>query len=105
MSTKRTSTPSYEITLPFSYTPYVERFFATFKQGSTELVKTEADVGKSISVEGDVMVITLTQEETQMFVEGSVEFEIKLYTANKRVVPSDTALIRFENVLNEELFT
>ena len=105
MSTKRTSTPSYEITLPFDYTPYVEKFFATFVQGETRLVKTEADIGQSITVDGKVMTITLTQEETKQFSAGLVEFEIKLYTQNKRVVPSDTALIRFDPVLNEEIFT
>ena len=62
---KRSSTPTHSFALPFVYERYVERFVLTYKQGeSVVLTKTEKDFGKSIVANGNVLAVSLTQEET-----------------------------------------
>lgn len=102
---KPTSTQEYEFTAPFDFTQYVKAFIATFKQGDEILfTKTEEDIGASVALEGNVMRISLSQEETANFEQGMVDFELKVHTMNGKVAISDTITLVQDEVLNRELF-
>lgn len=102
---KRTATGEHEFELPFDYTQYATQFFITYSQNNSVVLElSEKDLGTSVSIEGAIMYVHLSQEDTKKFVAGEAWAEIKLYTKDKKSIISDKIPIYIQDVLNEKVF-
>ena len=62
----------------------------SFKQGGTSLVKTRTrtEVPSGMTVDGKDIDVTLTQQEANLFTQGSVTIQIRALTTDGLVLPS-----------------
>ena len=98
----RASTPTHEFEMPFG-SEFYKRVLITYKQNDEiVLEKTERDVSWS----GNVMSLTLTQEETLKFNDNvSVVIQIRVLTHDDKSIPSNTMTIPCGVVLNPKVLT
>ena len=103
---KRTSTIEHKFELDFDYEQYVDKFFLTYKQDNQKtLVFTERDIGDRVKIDGNSIIVNLSQNDTKMFSSGTVFIELKVYTKNKKVLINDGIIQTYmQEVLNDELF-
>lgn len=103
---RRTSTPDHEFELPFVYEEYADQLLITYSQNDKIVLElTQEEIGNSISINGGIISVSLSQEDTKKFAEGSAEVEIKLWTKNKKSLISDPISIYVYDVLNDKIFT
>lgn len=94
------TTPKHEFTLPFDIS-LVKEFKVTYKQnGKIILEKSLNDFETS----ANTLSVTLTQEETFLFVEGvNVELQARVLTMGGDVLSSDIRIITAEKCLDREV--
>lgn len=98
----RASTPTHKYKLPFSR-ELIENFLLTYSDvdtGEQILVKTIEDAE---FIDDHNIKVTLTQEETNLFNEGTAKAQFRVKTRNKKVIPSKDIYIRVYDVSNDEV--
>ena len=103
---KRTASPTHELELPFDYNQYAEQFLLTYSQNKNVVLEfSDKDIGKGIQIEGSIISVFLSQEDTRKFSTGEAFVELKVYTKTKKSIISDTIPIYVKETLNEKVFT
>jgi hypothetical protein len=94
------TTPKHEFTLPFNV-DIIQEFKVTYAQnGKIVLEKALADC----EAEGNVISLTLTQEETFLFDGGvNVELQARVLTMGGDALASDIRIITAEKCLDTEV--
>lgn len=105
MSFKRTSTPDHEFELPFAYEELSEKLIISYSQnGEVVLEFTEKDIGTSVEISGNIIIVSLSQEDTEKFEPGEVIGEIKTWTKNGKSLISEDIPMYVKQVRNERIF-
>ena len=95
----RATTPTHTFNLPFA-ADVIDALIITYQQrGTTILEKYKSDV----KLEDNKIILTLTQEETNMFDKGdtaNVQLRVKI---DERVQASNIIQIHIDRVLNSEV--
>lgn len=97
----RGTTPTHIFRLPVD-TSTIREIRITYCQfGRTVMEKTEKDV----TMDGDIVQFTLTQEESLLFRAGSnkVQLQVKVLTTANTVLASPVKAMSVEEILNEEV--
>lgn len=96
----RGATPTHIFKFPFAANT-INKLRITYKQnGATILEKKETDC----TLEENNVKLTLTQEETMLFAERvNVECQIKIKTADGKVLPAKVKTIPVDRLFNEEV--
>lgn len=97
----RASTPTHNFTMNIDYAEYGEEVLITYKQkGRTIVEKTQDD----ITVNGNEISLTLTQEETNLFFPNEiVEIQLRIKTKDGKVLPSPIFRRSVNEVLNDKV--
>lgn len=96
----RASTPTHEFILPMELMEIVEDVRICYEQKNEEvLLKTLEDC----KVEGNVLRITLTQEEANLFSHGPAQVQLRVKTKEGKVIPSDVSTVVVRDVLDDEV--
>lgn len=105
MSWKRTATPVHEFELPVIYEEFVDKLILTYSQNDKPVIElTEKDIGDSITVYGNILTVSMTQEQSAKFNPGEVIAEIKLWTNDRKSLISEDVLMYVKQVRNERMF-
>lgn len=97
----KATTPTHTFTLPFNVT-LISKLLLTYKQDNVVINFDEDDVTMS----NKQVVVTLTQEQTKMFVPGlNVQVQMRIKTTSDSVLASNTIELKVRNVLNDTEFT
>lgn len=96
----RGGTPELRYELPMAYEGYVEKCRLTFKQNErTVLEKRESD----FTVNGNMISVKLTQEETLKFSKGDYTMQLKIKTLDGNILYSEKISEFVKGTLNEEV--
>lgn len=96
---RRGTTPTHTWTLPFGE-QYIKDIRASYSQNEQEvIVKTIDDV----VIDGNVLSVDLTQEETFSLEEGTVNMQLRVLTKNDKVVATDIVEKEVYKALNDEV--
>lgn len=100
----RVTTPEHTFTLPESISNY-KVVQVAYKQSAFKLVKTYADgeASSGMSISGDTVIVTLTQEETKKFKKGDASVQVRALTTCDRAVASKHFPFTIEDVNNEDI--
>lgn len=95
----RATTPTHTFNVPFE-TEFIDALIITYQQkGKTIVEKTKDDV----TFDEKKIIVTLTQEETNMFDKGdTAKVQLRVKIAD-RVQASNIITLRVNNVLNDEV--
>lgn len=94
------STPKHEFTLPFDVS-LIKAFKVTYKQNGKIILEKYLNDFKA---NNNTLSVTLTQEETFLFVEGvNVEVQARVLTVGGDALPSDIRIITAEKCLDREV--
>lgn len=94
------STPKHEFTLPFDVS-LIKEFKVTYKQNGEIILEKYFN---DFEVNGNTLSITLTQEETFLFTEGTnVELQARVLTMGGDALASDIRIITAERCLDNEV--
>ena len=99
----RVTTPTHTFTLPMDPADCQE-IQVSYKQGNVELVKHYQDntFPPGMSIDGNNVVITLTQQETAQFQKGRAFAQIRVLMGGK-VMASQKMSVSVFDVINEEI--
>lgn len=96
----RASTPTHEFTLPPWVMDILEDVRICYKQKDKEiLLKTLKDC----KVDGNTLSVELTQEETNLFGNGTTQVQMRVKTTNGKVTPTEIVNLAVINVLDDEV--
>ena len=100
----RVTTPTHTFTLPIN-TNVCKEIQVTYEQGSTELVKHYQDgvLPDGMTIDGETVVINLTQEETKRFKKGAVKVQVRVLTNADKAFASQIFSVKANDVLNDEV--
>ena len=100
----RVTTPEHTFTLPESATSY-KVIQVAYRQGSMKMLKTSANgsMSEGMSISGDTVIITLTQEETKKFKKGTASVQVRALTLADKAVASRKFDFEVEDVNNEDI--
>lgn len=103
---KRATTPTHTFKLPFDCNGCVDKVRITYMQhcGCFEKGKRLEKTEKEIKIHGDTLTLTLTQDDTKIFVAGRcVKVQVRILTTDGKSLASDICTIPVEDVLNDEV--
>lgn len=96
----RASTPTHEFTLPSWVMDILEDVRICYKQKDKEiLLKTLKDC----KVDGNTLSVELTQEETNLFGNGTTQVQMRVKTTDGKVTPTEIVNLAVINVLDDEV--
>ena len=96
---KRASTPLHKLRIPFDASE-IDKLKMTYTQND----KVVLEKGKEdFTVEGNVWLIRLTQEETNLFKADKAQVQIRIKFTDGTVLPSEIFTLRVGPVLNDEV--
>lgn len=96
----RGSTPTHEFILPAHVMELAEEVRICYEQKGEEiLLKTLEDCER----DGNILRITLTQEEANLFERGTAQVQLRVKTTEGKVIPSDMANVAVRDVLDDEV--
>lgn len=100
----RVTTPEHTFTLPESISSYKVVQIA-YRQSSFKLVKTyeDGEASSGMSISGNIVIVSLTQEETKKFKKGDASVQVRALTSNDKAVASKQFLFTIEDVNNEDI--
>lgn len=100
----RVTTPTHTYTLPIS-TDECAEIQITYKQDKTSVVKHYQDgtLPDGMSLEGNTVIVVLSQEETAKFAKGKVEAQVRVLTTGGEAMASQTFKLKINDVLNDEV--
>ena len=99
-SFSRGSTPIHVFTLPFSIEEVAD-LRIVYKQSKNKVLSREK---KDVNIQGNDVVLTLTQEDTFLFNESdNVEVQLKVKTINDQVFNSDIMEMKITKALDDEV--
>ena len=100
----RLTTPEHTFTLPENISDYKVVQIA-YKQSATKFVKTYAngEASSGMSISGNTVIVTLTQEETKKFKRGEASVQVRALTMTDKAVASKQFLFTVEDVNNEDI--
>lgn len=100
----RVTTPTHTFTLPFD-TSLCSAIQVTYEQGKVELVKEYNDntLPSGMTLDGDDVIILLSQEETKQFKLGKVNVQLRVLTTNNEAFASKVFKLPVTDVLNEDI--
>ncbi|MBQ7292173.1 MAG: hypothetical protein IJW79_00390 [Clostridia bacterium] len=94
------STPKHEFTLPFDVY-FVKEFKVTYKQNNKIILEKYLS---DFEANDNTLSVTLTQEETFLFIEGvNVEVQARVLTTEGDVLASNIRIITAERCLDREV--
>lgn len=97
----RTTTPVHAFRLPFEPS-LIRRFLLTYSQnGEVLLEKNETQ----LSVVGNTWLLTLTQEETNLFSSGWADVEVRVLTTSGVALPAWKTRFNVKGVVNDKVLT
>lgn len=97
------STPIHHITLPEDATSYAG-IEATYRQGGIGLTKYyDGTLPSGMTLDGKVVTLTMSQQETKLFVKGKGTLQLRVLTNDGLVLPSQKWDIYFEHSNSEEI--
>ena len=95
---RRGTTPTLQITVTGLTDIEAQNLYLTLRQGQTTIEKTEADV----SIDGEVITATLTQEETLSLVaKVDVALQLRVLSTNNTAYASNIVTVPVEAILKE----
>ena len=100
----RVTTPTHTFTLPESTNSYSVIQIA-YRQKAVDLVKQYEDgtAPSGMELDGNDVIITLTQEETKQFAPGSAKVQVRALTTQGEALASKIFTIYIDDVINEEV--
>lgn len=100
----RVTTPTHTYTLPISTSECAE-IQITYKQGKTSVVKHYQDgtLPSGMALDGNNVVVVLSQDETAQFVKGKVEAQVRVLTNGGEAMASQKFTLKINDVLNDEV--
>lgn len=100
----RVTTPTHTFTLPDAANTYSVIQIA-YRQKSVNLVKQYEDgtAPSGMELDGNNVIIMLTQEETKQFSAGSAKVQVRVLTAQGEALASKIFTISIDDVINEEV--
>lgn len=98
------ATEIHTFTLPYALSA-VSKLYVTYQQsGVNVLEKNLADDADQFAIDGEVLTLTLTQEDTLRFDEGDAEMEITVeYAADGAIGKSEIETVPVERSLREQV--
>lgn len=98
------TTEIHTFTLPYALST-VSKLYVTYQQsGVNVLEKNVTDDADQFALDGNVLTLTLTQEDTLRFEEGDVEMEITVeYAGNGAIGKSKIETVPVERSLREQV--
>lgn len=97
---RRATTPTHTFTLAGITAEDINRLLITYSQrGEVKFEKTEANC----TIEGNVVSLTLTQEEANLFAPGCVEIQLRVVTHEGTALASQIFHEDVSDVLNDEV--
>ena len=95
---RRGTTPTISITVKGLSSIQIDKAYLTLKQRGTVVEKTEADMG----IDGDMLQVTLTQEETLKFMTGAeINVQLRVLSTNNTAYASNIVTVPVEAILKE----
>ena len=100
----RVTTPTHTFTLPSDTSNYSEIQVA-YKQGQNLLVKhyQDATLPEGMTLDGQNVIITLSQEETKSFSKGSASVQVRVLTSGGEAMASQVFTISVRDVITEDV--
>lgn len=100
----RVTTPTHTFTLPID-TAICKEILITYKQKNVELNKHYQDgtLPDGMTLDGNTVVIVLTQEETKAFRTGLVSVQVRALTNANKAFASQMFNVSNNDVLNDEV--
>lgn len=96
----RLTTPTHTFTLPFS-TSTISSLIATYQQNGATVIEKELE---DVTLDGNKVIITLTQEETKKFEACRPAFvQLRIKNTSDAVLASNIVTLDVQPVLNSEV--
>lgn len=92
---RRGTTPTLKIRIKGADLSEMENIYVTIKQEGKEVTKT----GDEISIEGDMILVHLTQEDTLKFRQSCVWVQMRATTKDGLAVASNIRMLEMKDVL------
>ena len=105
MAFYRTQTVTHKFTLNLTEN-VIDDFIITYSQGGNQIINKEiTDIENgTVEVNGNEVLVHLSQEDTALFKVGAVSIQVKVWTKNRKSVISKEFLTECKDVLNDKVF-
>ena len=98
---RRGTTPTLKIRIKGVDLSELENIYVTIKQSQKEITKT----GYEITVDGDMLYVSLSQEDTLVFASSCAWVQMRATTKDGLAVASNIRMIKIEDVLKDGVIT
>lgn len=97
---RRGSTPTHTFTLTLD-ADWIDKVRVLYSQNNELVFRKEGD---KVTVDGQKVIVELTQEDTLRFSEGIVEVQLRVNTTGGKSIPSQIYSIPVSRLLEDEVF-
>lgn len=94
---RRGTTPTLKIKVNGANIQQFSKIYVTFRQGETEVTKTNEE----IDIKENVLSIWMSQEDTLKFVHGHVDVQLRAVTESGVAVASGIKMLFMDEILKE----
>lgn len=96
---RRGTTPTIKLNIEGVRMDDIKRWYVTISQDYTQITKTNEDM----EIEGTLLSIRLTQQETLRFKQSECEIQIRALTPDNTAIASDIQKVNFGRILFNEV--